>query len=53
MHSGAGGNVLLSIDDYSVGKHNLTITATDICLRQAADVQTFITPETLSKCCVF
>ena len=52
VHSGPGGNVLLSTDDYSVGEHILTITATDVCLREAADVQTFITPEPMSKCCI-
>ena len=53
IHSGPGGNVLLNTDDYSVGEHDLTITATDLCFREAADVQSFVTSEPLSKCCAF
>ena len=41
--SGPNGDVLLSTDDYSIGDHNLTITATDFCGRMKTEVLTFTT----------
>ena len=37
--------MLINTDDYSVGIHNLTVTATDVCGGVETFVLPFITPE--------